>query len=34
VLHALEAAALARVVANRQQDLEDGGYVTGYAAGR
>jgi hypothetical protein len=34
VMHALKAAAPARVAANRQQDLEDGGYVAGYAAGR
>jgi hypothetical protein len=34
VMHALEAATPARVAANRQQDLEDGGYVAGYAVGR
>jgi hypothetical protein len=34
VLQALGAAASARVVANRQQVLEDGDYEAGYAAGR
>jgi hypothetical protein len=33
VLHALEAAASARAVANRQQVLEDGDYEASYAAG-
>ena len=36
VMHALEAATPARVAVatNRHQDIEDGGYVAGYAAGR